>query len=438
MQKKTAIIVIAILVVALLGTGAYAYSVGMGREKAEQIGDIHGESALVELASSLMAMEEYMHKGLYATDTALLSSMCAKASANASSALTAFGYLPYSTHELEGIADYINGTGDYTLWLSRIAADGKELDDETHTALAQLTETIGMLTRETMRMAIQYSDGALEMDEYGSGADMDEVDTVGYELRLVEEEIPEFPALQYDGMYSVKALNYEEKYLKGREKVTESAAKKIVADFISVPEERLEGVGYSESDVPCWGFALEDEDGNERSVVVTEQGGIVLSMTDACTPQDELLTLEDAEVYAKKVLKQQGYEDMEPVMGQSDKGIAMFSYAWKTNDVVCLADAVMISVSMEDGRICGYDASEYVTNHIEREIPEPAITEEQALETLPEQLIPTSSRLALFLTEGMEEIFCYEFICVNETGSGVAVYVGAMDGKQQKIELEGI
>ena len=438
MKKKTAIVIIAILTVALLGTGAYAYTVGVGRERAEQIGDIHGESSLGELAMSLSSMEDYMRKGLYSTDTALLSSMCARASANASSALTAFGSLPYSTHELEAIADYINGAGDYTLWLSRVAADGKELDDETHAALAQLTETISMLTRETMRMAIQYADGALEMDEYGSGADMDKVDTVGYELRLVEEEMPEFPALQYDGMYSDKALNYETRYLKGREKVTESAARKIVADFLSVPESRLESSGYSESEVPCWGFALEDEDGNERSIVVTEQGGVVISMTDACTPQDELLKLEDAEVYALKVLKQQGYEDMEPVMGQSQDGIAMFSYAWKKGEVVCLADLVTISVSMEDGRICGYDASEYVTNHVDREIPEPAISEEQALETLPEQLNPTSSRLALFQTEGMEEIFCYEFICVNETGSGVAVYVGAMDGKQQKIELEGV
>lgn len=427
-------IVIALLCVALIGTSALAWAESEDGRGARRIGSAYGGAALGEFAMSLGEMDETMEQSLYATDAALFSSLCSRAAANAASALTAMSSLPYSTQELERMAGYINGTGDYLLWLSREAARGTMPDARRQGELGELASGISTLADGLNRILTEHSEGGLDMDEYASGADSGAEDTVGSELRILEDELPEFPALEYDGEYSVTALERESAYLKDKAEVTEAHARSVAADFLGVAQTALTSAGLSETDIPCYGFTASGEDGTERSIAVTQRGGVVLALSCSRAPGASSMDLEEAGELAARFLSNRGYEGMEPVSAVRAGEIGVFTFSYAQDDVVCLPDAISVGVALDNGEICSYDATDYVMNHEARSLPEPAVSAEEAAASLPEGLSAGSQRLVVLETEGAQEVLAYEFSCRTSQGGDVRVYASASDGRQIKIE----
>ena len=254
--KIATTIVIALLCTALIVTAGFALYERENGARAGRVGSAYGGAALGEFAMSLGELSDTMDQALYATDGALLSSLCSRAAANAASALTAMSSLPGSTQELERTAGYINGTGDFLLFLSREAADGVMPDGTYSSALASLAGGIGTLADGAGRILTEHMDGALEMDEYASSPAEAEGESVGTELAALEEELPEFPAIEYDGEYSVTALEREAKYLEGKSEVSEATARAAAAEFLGVPQTRLASAGLADSTVPCYVFTV--------------------------------------------------------------------------------------------------------------------------------------------------------------------------------------
>lgn len=435
MKKTTAFLIIAVLSVALIITGLFAWKEstnGMGHLRA---GEAYGGAAMGELASSLGSMDEALLASRYATNAPLFSQLCAKAAANASGAVSALSSMPYSTQELEKLSGYLNSAGDWALYLSREGAEGRLPDEETRQQLEEISDAVSGIAQSVMELGTQYSDGALLLDSYAACADDGEENTVGCELRRIDSELEEFPELEYDGKYSASALTVAAKSLEGAENVTESEAKAIAADFLGVAQSELESVGRAACDLPCWSFSLEGETGDFRMISVSEQGGQVLSLTGSRRVRATELDMDEARKIAQDFLAQAGVEVTEPVSESEDGGLAAFTFAGSADGVMYPADAVSISIALDSGEVCAYDATKYILNHTERDLGEPEITAEQAAEALPESLTALSSQLTAALTEGGSERLCYVFACEAEDGTPVSVYIDAKTGVQTKIEI---
>ena len=243
MKKSTAYIIIAVLSVALIVTGLFAWKESQEGLDAWRAGQNYGSTAMGELASSLSSMDEALRESTYATNAPLFSQLCAKAAANASGAVSALAAMPYTTTELEKLSGYINGAGDWALYLSREGAEGRLPDEETMEQLREISSAVSDLAAQASELGTQFTEGALKLDSYGAGAEDAEENTIGGELRRIDSELDEFPELEYDGKYSASALSATAKSLEGAESVTEEEAKSVAADFLGVDESELESVG---------------------------------------------------------------------------------------------------------------------------------------------------------------------------------------------------
>ena len=434
MKKTTASIVIAVLSVALIITGLFAWKEstdGMGHLRA---GESYGSAAMGELASSLGSMDEALMASRYATNAPLFSQLCAKAAANAAGAVSALSAMPYSTQELEKLSGYLNSAGDWALYLSREGAEGRLPDEETRQQLEEISDAVAGIAQSVMQLGTQYSDGALVLDSYAACADDGETGTIGCELRRIDSELDAFPELEYDGKYSASALSVSARSLEGAEKVTESKAKAIAADFLGVPQSELESIGRAACDLPCWSFSYPGEKGDFRMISVSEQGGQVLSVTGSRRVRAAELDMDEAREIAQDFLGKAGVDVTEPVSETEDGGLAAFVFAGSADGVMYPADAVSVSIALDSGEVCAYDATEYILNHTERDLGEPAITAEQAAAALPGSLTALSSKLTAAVTEGGSERLCYVFACETEDETPVTVYIDAKTGAQTKIE----
>ena len=252
--KIATTIVIALLCTALVATAGFALAEREDGKQSARVGAAYGGAALGEFSMALAEMDETLSQAVYATDGALLAGLCSRAAANAASALTAMSSLPADTQELERMAGYINGAGDFLLYLARSASRGALPDDALRGGLAEIAGGIAVLAEGAERILTEHMDGALEMDEYAASPAEAEGESVGTELAALEDELPEFPALDYDGAYSVSAQGREAKYLEGKGEVSEATARAAAAEFLGLPQTRLASAALADSAVPCYVF----------------------------------------------------------------------------------------------------------------------------------------------------------------------------------------
>ncbi len=284
------------------------------------------------------------------------------------------------------------------------------------------------------------ADGHLTMGELrDSEARMDAVEeeaapsTLGDSMRLIEQEFPEVPSLIYDGPFSEHLTSVEPRMLGQTLKVDSERARKIAANFIGLPEARVSLTGKSEGGtMPCYYFSA-DADGGELMVEVSQQGGLVVNMLGTRRPESREIEAEEAVELAKGFLLRKGYENMAESYYMIQDNVLTANFAYMDGDVLCYSDLVKVSVALDNGAILGFEAKGYLTAHYDREIPEAAVSLEDARTLVSPELEILSEGLAIIPTAGQYESFCYEFKCAAEGDRHYIVYVNAVTGDQERI-----
>ena len=268
MKKSVAFTIFGVMAAVIIGVGVYAWTLDSRLENAARAGAAYGGGAVGEFAGALAELDESMRESCYATDSALQSTLCAKAAANAASAVTALASMPGATQELETLSQYINGAGDYTLYLSKETAQGRTLTEDERETLSQLSAAVSDISFETGGIFAALDAGDVLLDEYGSTLS-EAKGTVGAALAKLDAALDDFPQLEYDGLYSYTDGTAE--LVDGLATVNEETARQKAADFLGVERSALNPTGLSGGDVPCYGFELTEGD-STRWVSVTEQG----------------------------------------------------------------------------------------------------------------------------------------------------------------------
>ncbi len=431
MKKSVAFTIFGVMAAVIIGVGVYAWTLDSRLENAARAGAAYGGGAVGEFAGALAELDESMRESCYATDSALQSTLCAKAAANAASAVTALASMPGATQELETLSQYINGAGDYTLYLSKETAQGRTLTEDERETLSQLSAAVSDISFETGGIFSALDAGDVLLDEYGSTLSEAE-GTVGAALAKLDAALDDFPQLEYDGLYSYTDGTAELVY--GLATVNEETARQKAADFLGVERSALNPTGLSGGDVPCYGFELTEGD-STRWVSVTEQGGIVASVTGSCSGGEAAVTAEEAEDTAAQFLA--GRFDGEfAVMSVSEQpGAFAFTFAPVENDILLLPDTISVTVDAATGEVCACSAANYILYHGEREALAPAVDEESAAAVVSSSLTIEDSRLVLTRSDGGDEALCWEFACTDGDGNPVYVFVDAEMGREVKIEL---
>ena len=158
------------------------------------------------------------------------------------------------------------------------------------------------------------------------------------------------------------------------------------------------------------------------SVSVTKAGGYPLSLISDITVTETSLTQADAVEKASLFLGQIGFFDMVSTYAATDDGICTVNFAYKTGSFICYPDLIKVQVALSDGKITGFDASDYIMNHKKRDIPAFTFTPEDAAEGIVSSLDIQEISAAVIPTESGTEYFTYELLCEGEDGQHILIY----------------
>lgn len=389
------------------------------------------QQSLNELSEYMGKIEVGLNKGIYANTDKMVSQLSADLWRECSGAKSAISKLPLNDLNLEKTYKFLSQVGEFSLSLNKKLASGGEITHEEHQFLVSLSEYAKSFNESIDSMISFYNSGATII---GNSSPLTiSSDTPSYGLSGgftdTEESLVDYPTLIYDGPFSDHLMTQESQMTKGKEEISRSEAQQKIIDIKGFNVGMLNYDGMEESKMPSYTFSDKN-----ASYSVTKAGGYLCSVLNRREIGDETVTLEQAVEIGKQFLKDNGFPDMAPSYYAKNNGICVINYAYTKNNVTYYTDLIKVGVALDNGEAVSLDARGYLVNHKERQLKEPAFSQEDCARRLSTFLTPINVKQAVIPTKTNSEVYAYEFHCVsNSTGEELLVYFDTQTGKEADI-----
>ncbi len=420
--------IISFLTAAILLLAALAIQ-NKGRADVTQMQLQYGYMRAVEdLSLSLDNIKTTLNKGLYSNSPAMMGKLSGKLWNEAANAKAALSQLPVEELDLEQTYKFLSQVGNYSQSLSAKFAGGEALTDEERNNLKTLYGYADDLSGKMWKVEKRIEDGELSFSDAESASNGVSAVNVTEGFTDFEEGFSNYPTLIYDGPFSDHILEKNPLMLEGQKVITlEQAMMKAQA---ACGEQSLTVTGEEGGKMPSFVFESAD-----AVASVTKQGGFVSYMLKYRAVGTETLSAAKATEKAKEYLESLGIDEVTETYYEINGGTCICNFAGEQDDVTLYTDLIKVGVALDNGEIVSFDARGYITNHTDRELGTPQLTEEDALSMLSSSLDIIDSKLCVIPSDGMNERYCYEFYCTDDDGRQILVYINADTGAEEQILL---
>lgn len=349
------------------------------------------------------------------------------------------GQMPISHSDVSHTEKFLAQAADYSYYLIQKHLDGEDITPEQRKTLTDLQENSSSFNGE---LAAIYDSLGDPNYIYGVAAmNMDDKDgrenAFQTSLTDLSEDISETPELIYDGPFADQILHKKPLGL-GNKNVDKNKAERIARDFFGGRVKDVdafeEGEDMDQIRIPAHTFNLYPENQQKDlsvNIGVSKKGGKVIWYSNPRPITEQNISVEEAEDYALRYLKEKGFSSMEANYSLIYDGNILFNFAYKEDDITIYPDLIKVKVALDTGEIVGFDAATYYLNHHKRDFDKPKLDEETAKEHITTEFDIDSIRLAL-IPKGKEEVLCYEFKGKQGKGDFI-VYINAVNGKEEDV-----
>lgn len=394
--------------------------------------DQSSQQAMSELVSELSQMDAALAKLRYASTPLSFQTISAKLWQSAENAKSAMSALALEAGALDKTQKFVGQTGDFAYYLLFSSAGGSGMSAEHRAALDSLFAASENVTREIGSLKQQLDVGQLSYRSLSEDSDRSSGGDLSGGLSGIEQEFPEYATLIYDGPFSEHLNRQKPLLLEGMDTVSAEQSTRNAAAFLDIPVTDLQLLYETENDkIPSRCLATEDG----RTVEVSNRGGMVFTYRDPRPIGVPRLEAEAAIKKAKTWLDAHGFTGMKESYYTLFDNTITVNFAYTQNGITVYSDLIKVSVALDDGSIVGMEARGYVMSHRSRTLPRPAISEAEGRAVVSSRLTIQSENLALIPTSGQNEVLCREYVCTDEEGRHIIVYVNARTGQEENIYL---
>ena len=365
--------------------------------------------------SKFFATKDNEARQLYLVDTAI----------NAELAELNLSELPLKDESRFYTSKLINQIGDYSKYLNEKLVKGESLSEEETASLLTLYEENKTLKNSLIEMMN-------EMDKDFTFANLSEQDNALLErFNSLQNLSVEYPELIYDGPFSDGLNDREVKGLTGASINSNQAEDIFKAIFANYKLQNVKSEGETNGYLECFNVQGETN-GDILYAQISKVGGKLIMFSYAGSCQNISIDQADAIEIATNFIKEQDIENMAEVWVNLSHNTYTINFAFTQNGVIVYSDLIKVRVCAETGKVIGYEASSYYTNHTDRVIDEPTISLDSAKESVSSNIAIDTERLVVVPFGKQSERLCYEFSGEYD-GSIFYAYIDAKTGKQVEL-----
>ncbi len=430
MKKRRKIKICSFSVALLVALTAWGTVSSVKAHKYKTEIELENQKALIQLCEYMDNIEVSLTKSIYANTDTLMGKLTSELQRNSSGAKESLSALSSGETKLFNTYKFLSQVGEFTASLNKKAAAGEKISNEERETLKKLLEYSAELSLQFEHMASLLSADYFTFDEISDmllQTDTGSEKTVSYIDSIADTEMTfeDFPTLIYDGPYSDNILNKESALLKESEEISREDAKKIAADILDTEEKFLVEEQDTSGKTAAYCFR-----NDTYSISVTKRGGYPLEMISDISAAAAELTQADAVEKAAVFLNSIGFLDMVSTYAATDDGICTVNFAYKDGSFICYPDLIKVQVALDGGVITGFEATDYIMNHISRDIPDFSYTPDEAAADIAPSLQVEEISAAVIPTPSGSEYSAYELLCRGEDGQHILIYKDIVTGEE--------
>ncbi len=321
-------------------------------------------------------------------------------------------------------AKLINQIGDYAKYLNNKLIDGEPLTEQDRKGLLQLYQA-NLALKNALQEVTSEMDGDysfMNLDKAKGGDIL--LDTLG-ELENLSVQYPE---LIYDGPFSDGLLDRKVKGVSGNAISFDEAKEVFAKAFNDYSFSSILDAGETHASIECYNLQGET-DGDILFAQISKIGGHLIMFSYAGSCQSTVVSEQTAIENALEFIEKLQIKNMQEVWINLANNVYTINFAGTQNGTIIYPDMIKVRVCAETGKVIGFEATEYYTNHTARSISNPAISKKDAQQKLIEGFKVKATRKALVPIGTESEKLCYEFYgeVDNQT---YYVYIDANSGRQ--------
>lgn len=332
--------------------------------------------------------------------------------------------LPLQDESKHYTTKLINQIGDFTKYLNNKIINGESLSKSDYAALNGLYQANRTLKESLNKMMTTMG------NDYAFSAMIDggKSDMIIEGFSELQNLSVQYPELIYDGPFSDGLMNREIKGLNGAEVDQAYAREQFAKLFAEYNPKDIKSMGETTANIEC--FNVEGTiNGDAALAQFSKKGGKLIMYSYAGSCNEVRCDREQATLVAEKFLTDLGIKDMKPVWINLSNNLYTINFAYEKGGVIVYSDLIKVRVCAETEMVIGFEASTYYTNHTDRVIDKPTLSEKQAKSKISENISVDSVRLAVVPIGTKSEKLCYE-IAGEYDGSTYYVYIDAISGRQ--------
>lgn len=417
---------------AILGCTTLGFGIGYGvmQSRASDYGtrleNIY-QSNFYSTLDSVNNLETKLSKVLASNSSDYQRRTLLQASQNASETQISVASLPLKGNEREETIKLVNQVGGYTQTLADDLIDRQMTEDER--------ETIEGIYSSILALKEQLNDFARKIEnDYSILNHSLEINgdsnSLMQNLSALKRQNIEYPTMIYDGPFSDSVVNAEIKGLNGsvvsKEDVKERLLK-IFKDASSIDYE-----GETKGRFETYNFRLNFSEGEDLFLQVTQIGGHVLTLSGVGQNGEASVDRAGAGRIALEFAKANGIEGGEIVWSDNIKEDIYFNIAPTQDGIVLYPDLVKVKVDMVSGRVVGYDATTYFTNHRDRSLSRGGLSLSSAKGKVPSTFEILNARVVLAPLDYNREVVCVE-VEGEKDGDTYYFFFNASNGDMENV-----
>jgi spore germination protein len=431
-------ILIAILTIGVVGTAYWGYK--EHQEKNAVL--IHAENNYQRAFHDLTYQVDHLNDKIGATlamnSKKSLSPGLVEVWRITSEAQSDVGQLPLTLLPFNKTEEFLASIADFSYRTAVRDLDKQPLSDKEYATLKQLytkSEDIQKELRNVQHLVIDNNLRWMDVELALAAGEKQMDNTIINGFKTVEKNVDAYSETDFDPSFtSVKKSEEGFNHLQGKE-VTAKDVPQIVKKFAPSVSDNMK-ITPSGKGSPLEFYSVEANDPKQKANVfldITKKGGYPIWLIQDRKVKDQKISLNDASNNAAKFLKDQGFEDLVLYESAQFENIGIFSFVSVYENVRLYPDAIRMKVALDDGKVIGFSARDYLASHRKREIPKAELTLAEAKGFVNPNLLVQEDRLAIITNELGEEVLCYEFLGTMENDT-YRIFVNAEDGSEEKVE----
>lgn len=348
------------------------------------------------------------------------------------------GQLPLTLVPFNKTEEFLSKMGDFSYKVAVRDLNKTPLSDEEVNTLQSLYEMSGEIEQELRRVQnmalennLRWMDVQLALVNNDENADNTIIDG----FKTVEKTVEGYSEANFNetllGVSTAPDKGY--KTLTGKE-ISEKEAKRKIQELLSVNNDTEITVTETGdgANVPLYTGSYQ-QDGVSGYVDISKKGGHPFTVMLSRELDDAKISLHDALNKANDYMEKHGFSNFSLLASNQYDTVGVFHYIPEEDNVLIYPDAIQIKVALDNGDVLGFVAKDYYQNHNKRSIPQPSISEEEALKQVNQNLKIQDKHMGIIKNDMGEEILAYVFLGTLNDDT-YKIFINAEDGSEEKVE----